>query len=356
VAGPDDYYREEASGRIARWSFLGYRSVHEEMTANGDGGKPIWMTELGWSSSNGGPTSCSVGMWAGQKPSGVNEAAQAAFLTKAYACLANDPYVTDAQWFTMRDTTGASRDELDHYGLLRPDGSPKPALSAFRAVAAAGGGAAGPCGDFTPPTIRMVSPAPNQQFVDKIDVQAGAADAGVGMLRLSFTFDGGQKINTYGADKLAQGATVGLKPWYASGSLKPGAHTIEVTAVDVAGNTTTQTISVTKVKALPSTLLPVFKLKAKRVSCQRRNCRIAGSLLRGRTGGPTIGGHVAVEWQFLNAKRQWRKQVGGRAQARKPFAFKAKIRRAGKWRVRVVYQGQAPWKPTRTSFMTFKVL
>ena len=37
------------------------------------------------------------GTWAGQKPSGVSEANQAAFLTKAYSCLANDPYVTQGR-------------------------------------------------------------------------------------------------------------------------------------------------------------------------------------------------------------------------------------------------------------------
>ena len=93
--GPDEFYRE--NGVLARFTFLGYRTVRDTMAAHGDGGKPIWMSELGWSSTNGSPTSCTRGTWAGQKPSGVTEANQAAFLTKAYACLANDPYVTEGR-------------------------------------------------------------------------------------------------------------------------------------------------------------------------------------------------------------------------------------------------------------------
>jgi hypothetical protein len=44
---PDEYYRE-ADGRIGRFSFTGYREVRQTMAAYGDV-KPIWMTELGWS-------------------------------------------------------------------------------------------------------------------------------------------------------------------------------------------------------------------------------------------------------------------------------------------------------------------
>jgi hypothetical protein len=70
VNGPDVFYRD--AGRIARFTFLGYRSVHEVMAAHGDASKPIWMSELGWSSTGGGPRSCARGVWAGQKPSGVS--------------------------------------------------------------------------------------------------------------------------------------------------------------------------------------------------------------------------------------------------------------------------------------------
>jgi hypothetical protein len=354
--GPDEFYRE--ADKLARFTFLGYRTVHDTMAAHGDGGKPIWMSELGWSSTSGGPASCTRGTWAGQKPSGVSEANQAAYLTKAFACLANDPYVTEAAWFTLRDTTTESVDELNHYGLLRADGSPKPSLSAFRAVAGAGGGAAGSCGDFDGPTIRVVKPTPGQQFLDKLDLSAAASDSGVGIARITFSFDGGQEIRNF-TDALTNDVPVGLAPWQGSGKLGLGAHTVEVTALDKNGNTTTTSIPVTKVATLASTLTPKFKLKTKKVKCKRRLCAVAGSLSRGASAAagptPSLGGKVAVEWQFRNKQGKWRKLVGGLKPANKPFSFKAKLKLKGRWRVRLVYQGQAPWKKTSSKFLTFRV-
>ena len=352
--GPDEYYRED--GKLARFTFLGYRTVHDTMVAHGDGDKPIWMSELGWSSTGGGPTSCTRGTWAGQKPSGVSEANQATYLTKAYSCLANDPYVTEALWFTLRDTTTESPDELNHYGLLRTDGSPKPSLSAFRGVVQQGGGAAGPCGDFDAPSIRVVKPAPGQQFVDKLDVAAAATDTGVGLARITFTYDGGNNIRSWG--DLVNDAPVSMAPWFGSSKLGLGPHTVEITAVDKSGNTATQAVNVTKVATLAATLTPTFKLRTKKIVCKRRVCRIAGSLSRASAAAgvtPSIGGHVGVEWQFRNKQGQWRKLMGGLKQAGKPFTFTAKLKRAGRWRVRLVYQGQAPWKKTATKYLTFRL-
>jgi hypothetical protein len=357
--GPDAFYRE--NGQLARYTFLGYRTVHETMAAHGDGGKPIWMSELGWSSTGGGPTSCVRGQWAGQKPSGVSEADQAGYLTKAYACLANDPYVTQADWFTLRDTTTESVDELNHYGLLRADGSPKPVMSAFRAVAAANGGAAASCGDFDAPAIRVVAPQPGQQFVDKLDLSASASDTGVGLARITFSIDNQPTEIRNFTTNLVNGAPVGLAPWQGSGKLALGAHTITVTALDANGNTSTQNITVNKVSAtaLKSTLTPKFKLKSKKVTCKKRVCRVAGALSRGAAAAsgsaPSLGGKVAVEWQFRNKKGKWKKLVGGLKPANKPFTFKAKLKFKGKWRVRLVYQGQAPWKKTTSPFVAFKV-
>lgn len=354
VAGPDEFYRE-ANGQIARWSFLGYREVKGVLDAHGNGNRPIWMTELGWSSTNGGPTSCQSGMWAGQKPDGVSEAQQATNLTKAYNCLANDPYVTDALWFTLKDTPQSPKPENNHYGLLRPDGSAKPSLNAFKGIVAAGGGSAGPCGDFSGPSIRVVKPTANQQFVDKLDLSAAATDDGVGLRRITFTYDGGQQIRNYDVPELKEDTPVGLAPWQNSGKLGVGPHTIEVTAVDANGNVSQQVISVVKVSQLASTLTPRIKLTTKKVKCKKRVCRLSGKLLRGVKGSPSIGGKVAVEWQFRNKKGKFRKLVGGLKPASKPFTFKAKVKHTGRWRVRVVYQGQAPWKKTRSKFLQFRV-
>jgi len=353
---PDQFYRED-TGQIARWSFLGYREVENVLNAHGNGARPIWMTELGWSSTNGGPTSCASGMWMGQKPDGVSEADQATFLTKAYNCMANDPYVTDALWFTLQDATQYPQASDNHYGLLRPDGSAKPSLNAFKGIVAAGGGTPGPCGDFDPPSIRVVKPTPNQQFVDKLDLSAAATDTGVGLRRITFTYDGGQQIRNYDVDAagLKNDVPVGLAPWQNSGKLGLGAHTIEVTAIDANGNVSEQVVPVVKVATLTSTLTPRIKLKTKKIKCKKRVCRISGALTRGVKGSPSIGGKVAVEWQFRNKKGRYRKLVGGLKPAHKPFTFKAKLKHQGRWRVRVVYRGQAPWKKAASKFLSFRV-
>ncbi len=57
VDGPDFNYRDE-QGRVARYVFTGYREVHAVMASHGDGGKPIWMTELGWNTQSTAPGSC----------------------------------------------------------------------------------------------------------------------------------------------------------------------------------------------------------------------------------------------------------------------------------------------------------
>jgi hypothetical protein len=359
--GPDEFYRE--NNVLARYTFLGYRTVHDTMAANGDGNKQIWMTELGWSSTNGSPTSCTRGQWAGQKPSGVSEANQAAYLTKAYSCLANDPYVGVADWFTMRDTT-EHIDELNHYGLIRTDGSAKPAMAAFKAVAAAGGGQAGPCGDFDAPTIRVIKPTPGQQFVDKLDLQAAATDTGVGLARITFTYDANADVRNF-TDGLANNVPVGLAPWQGSGKLGLGPHTIIVTALDKNGNTSTVQVPVVKVaaSALASTLTPTVKLSTKKVKCTtKRECKVSGAISRAAAvkaakgaAVPSLGGKVAVEWQFKNKKGKWRKLVGGLKPANKPFSFKAKLKNKGTWRVRVVYEGQAPWKKATSKYLTFKL-
>jgi hypothetical protein len=47
--------------------------------------------------------------------------------------------------------------------------------------------------------------------------------------------------------------------------------------------------------------------------------------------------------------------VGGLKPANKAFTFQAKLKQTGKWRVRVVYQGQAPWKKVASKYLTFTV-
>jgi hypothetical protein len=355
--GPDQFYRD-AVGRLDRFTFLGYRSVHDVMAANGDGGKPIAMSELGWSSTGGAANSCTRGAFAGQKPDGVSTADQAKYLAQAFGCLANDPYVTTADWFEFEDETGRTPNEFNHYGLYDANGAAKPSLTAFKNVAAAGGGGAQACGDFTPPTINVISPTEGQQFVDKLDLKVGATDnaGGVGVGRISAFVDASTtEIRNWTGDAL-KAPFVGITPWQGSGKLALGPHKIRFIALDMNGNTSEVDRDVVKVdaKALKATLTPKFKV-GKKVKCKGRTCTFSGSLSRVKGGRPSIGGKVAVEWQFKNKKGKWRKLVGGLKPASKSFTFKAKLKNKGKWRVRVTYAGQAPWKKATSTYRTFTV-
>ena len=132
LTSPADLYREP-NGRVGRYSFTGYRELHHLMTANGDGAKGIWMTEIGWNTGSRRPGSCRDGAVAGTRPEGVTEKTQARFLTLAYRCLAADPYVDVAMWFSLQDV-GHGAGYGDHLGLIRPSGSHKPAYRAMRAL------------------------------------------------------------------------------------------------------------------------------------------------------------------------------------------------------------------------------
>jgi len=121
----------ESNGNIVAGAFLGYRTVHSVMVANGDE-KPIWFTEIGWSSSTGG--SCSFG-----------EATQAAYLTEAYKLTDQTPYVQVMCWYNLRNDYWAHDENSveTQYGLLNTNFTPKLAFAAYKAyVPGSGAGAA----------------------------------------------------------------------------------------------------------------------------------------------------------------------------------------------------------------------
>jgi polysaccharide biosynthesis protein PslG len=91
--------------------------VHIELVAHGDGDKPLWVTEIGWSTCSGTDL-C------------VSEAQQAAYL-RSFLRLAHttwSSYVRAVFVYALRDLAPAPRNNrLDWFGLLRPDLTRKPA-------------------------------------------------------------------------------------------------------------------------------------------------------------------------------------------------------------------------------------
>jgi hypothetical protein len=107
-----------AEGRTYRLTSL--PAVRDQMVRNGDGEKPVWFTEFGWSTALTG------------ERIGVDEATQARYLQQSVEQIQQDyPYVTHAFWYCMRDRDDWTPIE-NFFGLLHVDGSAKPAFAALR--------------------------------------------------------------------------------------------------------------------------------------------------------------------------------------------------------------------------------
>lgn len=128
-------YSEDRSpfhGGIAGWAkksmSSGVPAVRDTLLRYGQD-KPLWLTEFGWSS-------CSVRGRAAYENC-VGERAQARYLLQAFDRLRTWDFVQVGVWFNLEDTAGDRSSRVDNYGLLRHDGSEKPAFRAFRAASRA---------------------------------------------------------------------------------------------------------------------------------------------------------------------------------------------------------------------------
>jgi polysaccharide biosynthesis protein PslG len=124
---PYDSPRLPSEGYNWRQMFGTSPSMLSIMEANGDGGKRIWITEIG------APTS-------GIDPYGtvVSEARQAEILSQAYALAATSPWAGPVFWYNLQDYCpwDPAREVGCFYGIVRYDGSGKAAAEALRAVPA----------------------------------------------------------------------------------------------------------------------------------------------------------------------------------------------------------------------------
>ena len=248
LTSPAEFYREP-NGRVGRYSFTGYREVHDVMTANGDGGKGIWMTEIGWNTGSRKPGSCRDGAVAGTRAEGVSEKTQARFLELAYRCLAADPAVRVALWFSLQDV-GEGAGYGDHLGLIRKGGKRKPAYRAMRKVRNGKIGAAR-CGgrsDRAAPSLAVSRPTEGAVFTDRenLPMRVTARDnrGGTGMRRVELHVDG-RHVRTWGGGKVRSS-------WFGFRQIGYGDHAVEIHALDEAKNVTVRRLTIRKVP--PSSL------------------------------------------------------------------------------------------------------
>jgi polysaccharide biosynthesis protein PslG len=92
--------------------------LHDVMTSYGDGAKKIWATEIGYPT--GGADS-------------VTEQQQAEYVNLAIDLWYANSFAGPLFWYSARDTGTNPNNREAHYGVLRNDGSPKPAYSALAA-------------------------------------------------------------------------------------------------------------------------------------------------------------------------------------------------------------------------------
>jgi hypothetical protein len=218
----------DLDGRVSRGSFTGYREVRQTMLDHGDE-KPIWITELGWSTTTVG---CPVNR---RVPAGVSPAAQAAFLRRAYACLAADPYVQMGTWFSLADA-GPENAIATRFGLTTFGGARRPAFAAFqRARTVAPNRSCGLQVDRAPPRVRFTLPRDGTSRSGDLRFRASAQ----GAITLALLVDGRQIRVT--AKRRLRGRWTGWR------RIASGPHTVAVRAMDRAHNVTTRAVTVTKV-------------------------------------------------------------------------------------------------------------
>jgi hypothetical protein len=358
VNGPATFLRDSA-GRISRYVFLGVREMLATVRARGDD-KPLRVTEYGWSSTQpaaGGGPSCERGASTGLKPSGVTAADQATFLAQGYHCLAQEPGVETATWFTLRDAPAADSplDELRHYGLLTTGGSQKPAWDAFHAIATAGDTLTGLCGDFTGPSVTVLAPKVGQRYTGSLTISASAHDTGAPR-RISFAADG-KTIQNFG-DGLASDKVMSLD-WQGAKDLSIGTHTITVSATDAQGNVGSQDVQIRKVSATDLVAIGPAKLTLKGVTCSKAaSCLLTGALVS--PSGSALPGKVQIQWQWRTKATKKRKAAFKTLHkvtkpAGKPFRVRQKLKRSGSWRVRVRYLAPKPLKASSSPWAYFRV-
>jgi hypothetical protein len=143
------------AGGDPRYSFVrGVPKIRATMLANGDS-RPIWLTESGWTTS----TVRGAEHWL----NGVSEAAQALYVRQQAEQVVQWPYVKANITFNLLDVGSDRADRNANFGLVRVDGSAKPAFAAIRTAAttlAAGAPAAAPAAAAAPSAVAAVAKKP----------------------------------------------------------------------------------------------------------------------------------------------------------------------------------------------------
>ena len=357
VVPPDSFYRDP-NGAVARFSFLGFRSVHDVMASHGDGSKPIWITEFGWNTYSG---LCDTGAFAGKKPGGVSENAQAQYLSQAAHCLAQYPYVSDALWFTLKDDAAPQQ-----YGLLTTSFGHKPAYQSFLDIVSGRDPFSGQgCGDFDGPIIAVKSPLNGAKFIGPLPIDVEASDSnGVG--RISLYVDG-KRIRNYTNHKNGKPVLdpkdwaktlrgdFSNPPYQKAKHLPNGDHTVRVEVIDGSGNQTVQIINVRKVD--PGSLQQIQTGFTPLTVTGSGNRRIVHTKLQAIITGPAPPFRAVHKVRLVFQKQvggSWRTAHKYTKTAKAPINLPVTLENAN-WRVQAIFDRKSPFKGSQTPWTMFQV-
>ena len=107
--------------------------VRAVMDDQGDAAAPIWVSEMGWASTDDGTPK---DLWWERTPQG-----QASILTAAWNLMIqkrDDWNLGGVFWYAWRDPLGDPCTFCGNAGLLKHDFTPKPSFNAFKQVSATG--------------------------------------------------------------------------------------------------------------------------------------------------------------------------------------------------------------------------
>ncbi len=116
------------------WSMMANlpTNIRTIMAANHDSNKKIWITEFGAPTNGSGSIATTTNYNFTVHPDHVNEALQAQMVAQSSEIYKKTPWLGAFYWYTYQDL-GTSRSSTENFfGLLRHDGSKKPAYYAMR--------------------------------------------------------------------------------------------------------------------------------------------------------------------------------------------------------------------------------
>jgi polysaccharide biosynthesis protein PslG len=118
------------------WSLMNQTTVSERSIMNGcgAGSKQIWATEFGAPTNGPGVTATSTNLDLAASPTHVDESFQALMATQAVQYADSQSWFGALFWYSYQDLGTATTTDQNFFGLVRYDGTHKPAFAALQAA------------------------------------------------------------------------------------------------------------------------------------------------------------------------------------------------------------------------------